>query len=69
MTLAKDGMLFHIESRLCELAFSQIHTAFVSWFVIDVLEKECDIFNLPNMPPLRVMMTAVNQFGEDSTFP
>lgn len=56
-----------IGESLENLKFSQVHQAFVSWFVMDVLANKVDIFELPNMKPLRVMMTGVHQFGEEST--
>ena len=51
---------------LGDLNFSQVHSAFVAWFVIDVLSNRMDIFQLPNMKPMRAMMAGVSQFGEES---
>jgi hypothetical protein len=56
-----------IAASLGDLNFSQVHRAFVSWFVIDVLGNKLDIFELPNMKQVRVMMAGVHQFGEEST--
>jgi hypothetical protein len=55
-----------IAASLGDLNFSQLHHAFISWFVIDILGNRLDIFELPNMKPLRIMMTGVHQFGEES---
>ncbi|TVY50002.1 hypothetical protein LOCC1_G000104 [Lachnellula occidentalis] len=53
-----------IASSLHDLTFSQVHTACLSWFVIDILEDNFSLFELPNMKPLRAIMTGVNKFGE-----
>jgi hypothetical protein len=55
-----------IGPSLGDLNFSQIHKAFVSWFVLDVLGNKLDIYELPNMKPLRVIMSGIHQFGEES---
>lgn len=65
LQISNDSPL-EIKSSLANLEFSQVHQAFVSWFVLDVLGNKLDIFELPNMKPLRVMMAGVHQFGEDS---
>jgi hypothetical protein len=57
-----------IRPNLYGLTFSQVHTAFVYWFVIDVLANEFDIFKLANMKPVRAMMTGVYNFGEESQY-
>jgi len=57
---------FSIPLELRGLTFSDVHTAFLGWFVIDFLENRFDLFQLPNMKSLRAMMAGVNQFGEAS---
>lgn len=66
LQINRDSPL-EIAASLKDLKFSQVHHAFVSWFVIDVLGNRLDIFELPNMKPVRAMMTGVHQFGEEST--
>jgi hypothetical protein len=66
LQIDRDSPL-EIAASLENLKFSQVHQAFVSWFVIDVLGNRLDIFELPNMKPVRAMMTGVHQFGEEST--
>jgi putative sterol carrier protein len=66
LEMNRDSPL-EIAASLENLKFSQVHKAFVSWFVIDVLGNKLDIFELPNMKPVRAMMTGVHQFGEEST--
>jgi hypothetical protein len=57
-----------IDPDLRSLTFSQVHTGFVGWFVIDVLSNELDIYGLPNMIPMRAMMAAVKDFAEASKY-
>ncbi|KAF8851410.1 hypothetical protein BDZ45DRAFT_679122 [Acephala macrosclerotiorum] len=64
LQIDRDSPL-EISASLENLKFSQVHQAFVSWFVIDVLGNRLDIFELPNMKPVRAMMTGVHQFGEE----
>jgi hypothetical protein len=66
LQIDRDSPL-EIAASLEKLKFSQVQQAFVSWFVIDVLGNKLDIFELPNMKPVRAMMTGVHQFGEEST--
>ena len=66
LQIDRDSPL-EIAASLGNLKFSQVHQAFVSWFVVDVLGNRLDIFELPNMKPVRAMMTGVRQFGEEST--
>lgn len=55
-----------IDSSLLDISFSRIHTAFIWWFVFDILLNRVDIFDLPNMKPMRIMMSAIHNFGEAS---
>jgi hypothetical protein len=55
-----------IKASLSDLEFPLVHRAFVSWFVLDVLGNKLDIYELPNMKPMRVMMAGIHQFGEES---
>lgn len=55
-----------IDPDLRHIPFSEVHTAFIWWFVVDVLLNSIDIYDLPNMKPLRVMMSAIHNFGESS---
>jgi hypothetical protein len=64
-----EGKALHISSDLKELSFSYVYTAFVNWFVIDVVNNELDFMSIPNMQPLHSMMLAVTHFGNASEFP
>ncbi|TVY20206.1 hypothetical protein LARI1_G001679 [Lachnellula arida] len=64
MVQVVGGGPLSIASNLYDLTFSQVHTACLSWFVIDILESHVDLFELPNMKPLKAMMTGVVRFGE-----
>lgn len=57
-----------ISPNLDSLSFSQVHTAFVGWFVIDVLRNKLDIYGLPSMKPMRAMMAAVKEFADASKY-
>lgn len=60
-----EGQL-EIDPSQRDLSFSHVHIAFVWWFVFDVLLNKLSIFELPNMKPLRIMMSAISNYGEAS---
>lgn len=68
MVQVVGGGTLSIAPNLHDLTFSQVHTACLSWFVIDILESHVDLFELPNMKPLKAMMTGVVKFGEASKY-
>ena len=61
-----DDKPLEIDPSMRSLNFFKVHMGLVSWFVYDVLNNELDIYELPNMKPMRAMMSAVNHFGEAS---
>jgi hypothetical protein len=64
-----EGERLTLSSELKELGFSHVYTAFVNWFVFDVINNELDILAVPSMQPLKNMMEAVTNFGDASKFP
>jgi hypothetical protein len=55
-----------ISSELKSLPFSKIHMSLIYWFVLDILSSKINIYELPNMKPMRAMMAAVANFGDAS---
>jgi hypothetical protein len=61
-----DDKPLSISPDLMDLSFSEVHTALINWFIFDILNNKVNIYLLPNMKPLRAMMTAVANFGSSS---
>ena len=55
-----------ISSGLEKITFSQVHMSLIYWFILDILNNQRNIYELPNMKPLRAMMSAVANFGDAS---
>jgi hypothetical protein len=68
MLQSPDDKPLEIDPNLGSLSFFQVYYGFVGWFVIDVLSNEIDIYELPNMKPMRAMMSAVKDFADSSKF-
>lgn len=68
MLQSPDDKPLEIDPNLGSLSLFQVHYGFVGWFVIDVLSNEIDIYELPNMKPMRAMMAAVKDFADSSKF-
>ena len=58
-----------ISSGLEKITFSQVHMSLVYWFILDILADKRSIYELPNMKPLRAMMSAAANFGDASKCP
>jgi hypothetical protein len=52
--------------NLEKVTFSQVHMSLIYWFIFDVIQNKRDIYEIPNMKPLRAMMSAVTNFGDAS---
>lgn len=63
-----DGKPLTISSSLKNLTFSQVHVGLISWFVFDILDNKCDLYELPNMGPMAAMMNSVRCAGEASEY-
>ncbi|KUJ18611.1 uncharacterized protein LY89DRAFT_717194 [Mollisia scopiformis] len=59
-----DDQSLHISLDLEELSFSHVHTALINWFVVDILGSELNIYQFPNMKPLRATQAAIANFGD-----
>lgn len=57
-----------IAPELKKLNFSQVHIGLIYWFVFDLLNNELNFYDIPNMKPLRAMMSAVADFGNASMY-
>ena len=55
-----------ISSELDNVPFSRVHMGLIYWFVLDILSNKRNLYELPNMKPMRVMMSAVSTFGDTS---
>ena len=55
-----------IDTGFHDIAFCKVYVTLIWWFVMDVLLNKIDIYELPNMKPLRVMMSAVKGFADES---
>jgi hypothetical protein len=55
-----------ISPELKELTFSKVHMSLIYWFILDILSNKRDLYELPNMEPMRAMMSAVANFGHAS---
>lgn len=62
-----DDKPLQISADLKSLSSSQVHTALIDWFVLDLLNDELSMYNFPNMKPLRATQAAVANFGDAST--
>jgi hypothetical protein len=58
-----------ISSELGNITFSQVHMSLIYWFILDILSDKRNMYELPNMKPMRAMMAAVANFGDTSTCP
>ena len=67
MLRTPDDRPLQISPDLEDLSFSQVHMALINWFVFDLLNNELNIYNFPNMKPLRAMQAAAANFGDAST--
>jgi hypothetical protein len=64
----KDGQPLELTTDLMELSFSDVHSALINWFVFDLLKDKLDIYHLPAMKPLRAIVAAAAEFGNESAF-
>ncbi|KAK0120221.1 hypothetical protein ONS95_011627 [Cadophora gregata] len=58
-------MPLKIEHKLKSMPFQKVYATLIWWFVVDVLLNKIDIYELPNMKPMRIMMWAVQRFAEE----
>lgn len=52
--------------RCRDLAFSPVLTAFVYWFIIDILHDQFDIMQLPHLKAMNSVLAAVRNLGDES---
>lgn len=59
-------MPFKIDPSYKSVPFSKVHVALIWSFVMDILLNKIDIYELPNMKTLRIMMSAIHSFADES---
>ncbi|KAF4624697.1 hypothetical protein G7Y89_g13473 [Cudoniella acicularis] len=59
MLRSPSNVPLDIDLDMQSLTFSQVHIGLITWFVFDILNNKIDLYNLPNMGPLRAMRSAV----------
>ncbi|KAH9206173.1 hypothetical protein DL95DRAFT_488324 [Leptodontidium sp. 2 PMI_412] len=58
-------MPFKIDPSYKNVPFSKVHVALIWSFVMDILLNKIDIYELPNMKTLRIMMSAIHSFADE----
>ncbi|KAH7410654.1 hypothetical protein BKA64DRAFT_638315 [Cadophora sp. MPI-SDFR-AT-0126] len=64
LAVPKDVSL-EIDLIYHDVPFRKVYVTLIWWFVMDVLLNKIDIYELPNMKPMRIMMWAVQRFAEE----
>ena len=67
MLRTPDDQPLQISPDLEDLSFSQVHKALINWFVFDLLNNELNMYDFPNLKPLKATLAAVANFGNAST--
>ncbi|KAH7346270.1 hypothetical protein BKA65DRAFT_594805 [Rhexocercosporidium sp. MPI-PUGE-AT-0058] len=58
-------MPLKIDRSYESIPFSKVHSTLIWSFVMDILLNKIEIYELPNMKPMRIMMWAVHSFADE----